>query len=170
MRRILDYLRLLLFTSGLLVGVQVPAFIDQYGKSLEAHLLESSMSLKAFQKDAERYFDGNLDKLIAHYQNNKDPVIIDGGDSIAAIYNRNRTLVQAWKSFTASTYSAYTHVILEPLADIKSEVWNSYTYNIILNLAAIISGLTCGLTLSLLTEISSLLAISALRRLSQRPP
>ena len=170
MRRILDYLRLLVFTSGLLVGVQVPAFIDQYGKSLEAHLLESSMSLKEFQRDAERYFDGSLDKLIAHYQNNKDPVIQDGGDSIAAIYTRNQALVQAWKSFTTSTYSTYTHVILKPLLDIKSEVWGNYTYSIILNPSAIISGLTCAFALSLLIEISSLLVIGTLRRLFLRPP
>lgn len=170
MRRILDYLRLLLFTSGVLIGVQVPAFIDQYGKSLEAHLLESSMSLKEFQKDAEHYFDGSLDELIAHYQNNKDPVIKDGGASIAAIYNRNQALVLAWKSFTASTYSAYTHVILKPLLDIKNEVWNNYTYSIILNTSAIISGLTCGFTLALLIELSSLLVIGAIRQLFQRPP
>ena len=51
MRKILDYLRLLLFTGGVLIGVQVPGFIDQYGKSLEAHLLESSQSLKEFQRE-----------------------------------------------------------------------------------------------------------------------
>jgi len=126
------------------------------------------MSLKAFQKDAERYFDGSLDKLIAHYQNKEDPVIIDGADSIAAIYNRNRTLAQARKSFTASTYSAYKHVILKPLIDIKSEVWDNFTYDIILNPSAIISGLTCGFTLSLLIEISSLLIIGITRQLFKR--
>lgn len=170
MRKILDYLRLLLFTSGVLIGVQMPGFIDQYGKSLEAHLLESSISLNEFQEDAERYFNGSLDKLIAHYQNNKDPVIKDGGDSIAAIYNRNQTLTQAWKSFTASTYSAYTHVILKPLLDIKYEVWSNYTYNIILNPSAIISGLTCGFILSLLIELASLLIIGTIRQLFKRPP
>lgn len=170
MRKILDYLRLLLFTSGVLMGVQIPGFIDQYGKSLEAHLLESSINLNDFQEDAERYFDGGLDKLIAHYQNSKDPVIKDGGDSIAAIYDRNQTLTQAWKSFTASTYSAYTHVILKPLPAIKNEVWRNYTYSIILSPSAIISGLTCGFTLSLLIELSSLLVIGAIRQLIKRPP
>ncbi len=168
MRKIVDYLRLILFTSGLLLGVQVPGFIDQYGKSLQAHLLESSLSLEEFEKDAQRYFDGNLNKLIAHYQNNPDPVIKDGGDSIAAIYNRNLTLTQAWASFTTSAYGAYTHVIFEPLIDIKNEVWSSYTYSIVLNLSAIISGLTCGFLLSLLVELSSLLLIRAIQQLLHR--
>lgn len=170
MRRIIDYLRLLFFTGGVLVGVQVPAFIDQYGKTLEAHLLESSLNLKEFQKDAERYFDGNLDKLIVHYLNNEDPIVKDGGNSIAAIYTRNQTLTQVWKIFTGSTYSAYAHVILNPLKDIKNEVWRNYSYSIILNLSAVISGLTCGFILSLIIDISSLLVIGSIQRLFPRQP
>ena len=168
MSKLLDYLRLLLFTSGVLIGVQIPGFIDQYGKSLEAHLLESSQSLKEFQQDAQRYFDGSLDKLIAHYQDSPDPVIRDGGTSIAAIYNRNLTLVQAWSTFNTSTYSTYTHVILEPLTDIKNEVWRNYTYSIILNGSAIISGLCWGFTLSLVIELCGLLLARAVKPLSHR--
>ena len=165
MRKIVDYLRLILFTSGVLFGVQVPGFIDQYGKILEAHLLESSLSLAEFQKDAQRYFDGNLDKLIAHYQNNPDPVIKDGGASINAIYSRNLKLTQAWTAFSKNTYSAYSHVLLEPLIDIKNEVWSNYTYSIVLNQSAIISGLFCGFLLALLIELSGLLISNLLRQL-----
>ena len=170
MRKILDYLRLILFTSGLLIGVQVPGFIDQYGKSLQAHLLESSLSLKAFQGDAERYFNGNLDQLIAHYQDNPDAVIRDGGASIAAISNRNLLLTQAWTRFTTSPYSAYRHVILQPITDIKDEVWRHYTYNIILNPSAIIVGLTCGMTLSLLAEFINALLVRLIRQLFRPLP
>lgn len=37
-----SYLRLLLFTLGLLLGVQVPGFIDDYAKRVDAHRLETS--------------------------------------------------------------------------------------------------------------------------------
>jgi len=168
MRKILDYLRLLLFTGGVLIGVQVPGFIDQYGKSLEAHLLESGLSLKEFQQDAQRYFDGSLDKLIAHYQHNPDPVIQDGGTSIEAIYSRNQSLTQAWSTFSSGTYNAYTHVILEPLDDIKNEVWSRYTYSIVLNRSAIISGLGCGFILSLVIELSGLLLARVAKPLFNR--
>ncbi|MBQ0720499.1 MAG: DUF2937 family protein [Gammaproteobacteria bacterium] len=168
MRKILDYLRLILFTSGVLIGVQVPGFIDQYGKSLEAHLVESTLSLGEFQEDAQRYFDGSLDKLITHYQNNPDPVIQDGGASIAAIYKRNLKLTQAWAAFSKDTYSAYTHVFLKPIIAIKNEVWNNYTYSIVLNQSAIISGLSCGFILSLLIELSCLLLARTTRLLFHR--
>ncbi len=42
-----SYLRLLLFAFGLLVGVQIPAFMDVYTQRLEAHRLESAHSLEA---------------------------------------------------------------------------------------------------------------------------
>ena len=167
MRRIVDYLRLILFTSGVLLGVQVPGFIDQYGKSLQAHLLESSLSLEEFKKDAQRYFDGDLDKLITHYQNNPDPVIQDGGASISAIHSRNLHLEQAWASFNKNTYSAYSQVLFEPLTDIKNEVWSNYTYSIVLNQSAIISGLCYGFLLALLIELSGLLISNFLKQLSR---
>jgi len=157
MRKILDYLRLLVFAGSVLVGLQVPGFIDQYGNSLEAHLAESSLGLDEFQQDAERYFDGSLDQLIAHYKNSPDPVIRDGGLSLSAIYSRNLILTRAWMAFNTSTYSAYTHVIFAPLNTIKNKVWSNYTYSILLDQSAIISGLSCGLALSLLLDLSALL-------------
>jgi|AZIJ01.1.fsa_nt_gi hypothetical protein len=165
MDKIVDYLRLILFTGGVLLGVQVPAFVDQYGKSLKAHLIESSLSLEQFEKDAKRYFDGDLDQLISHYQSNPDPVIQDGGASIDAIYKRNRDLKMAWATFSKSTYSAYSQVLFTPLADIKDEVWRHYTYTIILNKPAIISGLCCGFLLALLVEASVLIITTLVRKL-----
>jgi hypothetical protein len=45
----LSYLRLVLFTLGLLVGVQVPGFINDYAKRVEAHLIEAQTGLAGFQ-------------------------------------------------------------------------------------------------------------------------
>lgn len=42
-----SYLRLLLFTLGLLLGVQVPGFIDDYAKRVDAHRLEAAQNIQA---------------------------------------------------------------------------------------------------------------------------
>ena len=42
---LLSYLRLVLFAIGLLVGVQVPGFINDYAKRVEAHLIEARQQL-----------------------------------------------------------------------------------------------------------------------------
>ena len=41
----LSYLRLVLFTLGLLIGVQVPGFINDYANRVEAHLIEAQTGL-----------------------------------------------------------------------------------------------------------------------------
>jgi hypothetical protein len=45
-----SYLRLILFTLGLLVGVQVPGFIEDYAKRVDAHRLEAEQGLKGFRE------------------------------------------------------------------------------------------------------------------------
>lgn len=46
---LLSYLRLVLFAAGLLIGVQVPGFINDYAKRVEAHLIEAQNGLRGFQ-------------------------------------------------------------------------------------------------------------------------
>ncbi len=168
MRKILEYLRLILFIGGVLVGIQVPGFVDQYGKSLESHFRESVTSLEGFKDDANKYFNGDLDKLIDHYQGDQDPVFNDGGDSINDIYNRNIMLGKAIEEFNENAYSSYIHVILNPIPEIKNEVWKSYTYNIMLDMPAIIWGLLAGFMLTAIPEFTLFLLISLGRLLKNQ--
>lgn len=148
MHKILEYLGLVVFSTGLLVGIQVPGLVDLYGKLLQARVLESNASVSEFQDDADRYFHGDLDKLVEHYDANTDPVIVSGGESIRAVVTRNRRLQAALEQFRASTVSAYRHAILSPLPEIKAQLWRDYTYRIVLDPAAIGFGVAfalCGL-------------------------
>ena len=45
-----DYLRIILFCSGLLIGIQIPAVVDQYAKRIDAHLTEVLDVLAVFNK------------------------------------------------------------------------------------------------------------------------
>ncbi len=169
MKKIFDYLRLILFISGMLVGIQLPSFIDQYGKNLEAHLLESSTNLEEFRRDAQEFFDGDLDRLIAHYKNKPDPVIRNGGKNINAIYERNLILETAFADFTKNTYSAYVHVAFRSIFDIKNEVLKNYTYNIVLDRSAIIIGVSSGFLFSVLVEFSLSLLVKLGRLFFSKP-
>ena len=46
---LLSYLRLVLFAIGLLVGVQVPGFINDYAKRVEAHLIEAQTGANPYK-------------------------------------------------------------------------------------------------------------------------
>ena len=77
-----SYLRLMLFTCGLLLGVQVPGLINDYSQRVQAHLLESREGLKGFQQTAQRFFNGDLDALVRHYRASDDPVFNSDANSI----------------------------------------------------------------------------------------
>lgn len=150
----MDYFRLIAFLGAALIGVQVPSFVDVYGLQLQAHLNESNLSLSAFQKDADKYFNGDLQQLVSYYQAKPDPIISDGGETIYLLLERNTQLKTAFREFKKSTFNRYTHALYTPLKDIHKETWSSYDYAIKLNTSGIIWALIAGFSLSLLLEIT----------------
>jgi hypothetical protein len=154
MEKITEYSKFILFACGVLVGIQLPGFVGQYGKSLESHYLESNLSLAEFQDDADQYFSGDLLKLIEHYQINPDQVFNAGGESIDAIYNRNQLLESKLVEFNSSEYLAFKQVYLSPVPDIRNEVWSNYTFSVTLDKFAVAFGLLSGFLFALSLEIA----------------
>ncbi|QSX35367.1 DUF2937 family protein [Shewanella avicenniae] len=147
-----DYLRLLLFGLGVLAGIQVPGFVDQYQKSVQAHLAEVSQQLAGFQRDADRYFNGNLEQLISHYGNSNDPVFSAGGSNIGAIAQRQLQLSRAVQGFEGAYWHPYRELLLNPLPDIRAEVWQHFSYQLLLKPEAIAFGLLAGLLTAMFIE------------------
>ncbi len=168
---LIAYLRLVLFFGGVLVGIQLPMFVDQYGKSLESHYLESQRSVGQFRDEAIRHFGGDMDALIAHYRRSGDPVFQDGGESLQALYDRNRELERHLFSFRENAWSAYTQAFFTPVQDVQAEVRKNFSYAIKLDAGAISFGLACGFVLSLIGELllRALAALILPPRRSARP-
>ena len=82
------YSRLFIFAAALLVGIQVPSFIDQYEKRVDAHYQEISINISGFQNTANLLFDGDLQALIVYYQDSGDSVFESDAASISSIVNR----------------------------------------------------------------------------------
>jgi hypothetical protein len=142
MRTILEYLRLALFVGGALIGHR-----------LESHLLESKTSLESFQLDADKYFDGDIENLIQHYANNADPVINDGGESIASLNSRSQFLQRSWGEFNAGFQQRYWHAFVSPVNTIRAETWAGFDFALRLDVSAIIWALSLGFILSALIEL-----------------
>ena len=153
MNKLMEYCRLVLFVFGVLVGIQLPSFVGQYGQSLQARLLESNSSVAVFQDDADRYFGGDMNKLIDHYAKKKDPVINSGGESISALMSRNRYLEVALRDFNQSIYSQYLHVFVRPIIEVRDNVWQHYSFSVVLNMTAILFGLAAGLLGSIVLDL-----------------
>lgn len=151
--RIFDYIRLALFLTGVLAGVQIPAFVDQYKKSVNAHLIEARKSLGQFQADADKHFGGSIEKLIKHYLEKNDPVVKDGGKSITTIYMRVEELKIHQQTLADAVLDGAFYVIFSSDNEIAEEVWKKYTFTVPLTGYAIGWGVCAGILLAMLGDL-----------------
>jgi hypothetical protein len=136
-----SYLRLLLFTFGLLVGVQIPGLINDYTQRVEAHLLESREGL-----------NGDLQALVRHYRASDDPVFNSDADSIDSLVARNRLLEEEWQTLQRPWLVRTWHVLVAADPALREETLKGYSYQILLAPEAIAWGLASAMLLALVIE------------------
>lgn len=149
---LLSYLRLVLFTVGLLFGVQIPGFVSDYAKRVEAHLIEAQQSIKGYNATAAQFFKGDVQALIQHYRESEDPVFRSDADSISALLSRTQILEREWLSMQGPWYAKALHVAVAADADIRRETYNGYTWQVLLAPDVVAWGLICALLLAVLIE------------------
>jgi hypothetical protein len=147
-----SYLRLVLFTAGLLIGVQIPGFISDYTKRVEAHLIEAQKSLGGYNDTAQRFFKGDVQALIQHYRSSDDPVFRTDADNINNLLTRTQTLDREWLALQGPWYMRAYHVLTAADPDIRKETWNGYSWQVLLSPDVIGWGLVCALLFSLVIE------------------
>jgi hypothetical protein len=148
----LSYLRLILFALGLLIGVQVPGFISDYTKRVEAHMLEAQNGLTVFQKTAEQFFNGDLQALVAHYRASEDPVFRSDADSLGHLLTRQRLLDDQWQALQGPWYMRALQVAYAADPAIREETYKGYTYQVLLSPEAIGWGMAFALLFSFVVE------------------
>ncbi|HEY0289137.1 MAG TPA: DUF2937 family protein [Pseudomonas sp.] len=147
-----SYLRLVLFTAGLLFGVQVPGFIADYSKRVEAHLIEAQQGMKGYNETAQRFFNGDVQALIQHYRSSDDPVFRSDADSVSKLMTRAQLLDREWLALQGPWYAKALHVFTAADPDIRKETWNGYSWQVLLTPEVIGWGLAGALLLSLVIE------------------
>ena len=152
-----SYLRLTLFALGLLIGVQVPGFIEAYERHVEARRLEAQQGLEGFQETAGRFFEGDLNALVEHYRASDDPVIQSDARSVSALVGRVRLLEREWRIMQGPWYAQAWHVLVGADRDLRQQVWSSYRFQALLAPEAIAWGIGCALLLAWIVECLYLL-------------
>lgn len=82
------YSLILLACVLLLMGIQIPSFVDQYEKRLDAHFIEVKTNLRGFQQIADRYFGGSLEALINKHEQSGDEIFREEARPIRSMYLR----------------------------------------------------------------------------------
>src|SRR5580658_4213512 len=145
-----NYLRLIAFAFGLLIGIQVPGFVDQYVKRVSAHQIEVSRNFAGFQDTANQYFGGNVEALIAHHNESADAPFRDEAKTIQAMYERLKDFTAELDALRGPLIKQVIHIVFRPNREILGETRAEYSYTVPLNLPAIATGIIIGVVLAAL--------------------
>jgi hypothetical protein len=167
MRQCGDYARLGFFAAALLLGLQIPAFVEQYEQRVDASLIEAKTNLAGFNFTADRYFDGDIKKLIAHYRASNDEVFQQDANSVESIVSRVSYLNEEAASLQGSPLLKAYHVLKSMHTPLFQETLNAYAFVVPLNAFSLMWGAGLAVFLVLLLDISLTCGKSVLRRKSK---
>lgn len=163
------YLMVVVACVSLLVGVQVPNFVDQYQKRVDAHLREATANLRPFQEIADKYFNGSLDRLIELNLKNSAKPLQEEGKAIALILKRKLRFAAEMAALQTNLPMKVLHVLFNGDREMIDETLEQYSYNVPFNQDALLFGAALSILTLLVVEL--LLALIRLARAKAiRPP
>ena len=147
------YIRFAIFATGILIGIQVPSFVDQYAKRIDAHYQEVSFNISGFQKTANSLFGGDLEALIAYYDGSNDTVFRSDSESIRLITDRYYRLENERLALGHNALVVAMHVLFAADQEFFQETLEQYTYTVPLNSIAIEWGLAIAIFSILIIDL-----------------
>jgi hypothetical protein len=144
--------RFLIFGLGLLLGIQVPAFVDQYRLRVDAHYREVSANIAGFQHTADVMFGGSLDALVSYYRESGDQVFQSDAASVQTIVDRYRRFSAEQQIMQGNLAKAAWHVLVAADAELLDETREQYTYTVPLDALALQWGAAIAMLLLILSE------------------
>jgi hypothetical protein len=152
------YLMIVVACIALLIGLQIPNFVDQYQKRVDAHLREVTINLQPFQDIATKYFGGDLNKLIALHRNSGEKPFQEEGAAIEKMVQRKLRFEADLAALRTSLPLKAWHVVFHGDREMIDEALGQYSYAVPLDQDALIFG--AGATLAILLLVELLLALA----------
>ncbi len=147
------YSRLIIFAVGLLVGIQIPNFVDQYERRIDAHYQEVSANISGFQTTADLLFAGDMEELIAYYQQSNDAVFESDAQSIRNIVDRYNRISGERAALSGSALAAAMHIVFYADDEFIAETFAQYGYTVPLNMLAVSWGFALALLLTIAIDL-----------------
>lgn len=126
---------------ALLAGIQVPSFVDQYTKRVDARLAEAQLALKPFQDIAQDFHGGSLDALIEKHAHSQD--ITFQAEALAIAKLRDRVVYLQRQAQELNTDLTHQLLWIATAGDTEmvTETRQHYSFGILLDKTAVICGL-----------------------------
>jgi len=160
--------RLFIFAGGLLLGIQVPNFVDQYERRIDAHYLEVSANISGFQSTADLLFSGDMEALIAYYADSNDLVFESDAQSIRSIVDRYNRISSEREALSGNIFAAVMHVILVADDEFIDETFDQYGYTVPLNLFAVAWGLAIAFFLTIAIDLGLFACVKCARLITRK--
>jgi hypothetical protein len=134
------YLIVVFAGVSLLFGIQVPNFVDQYEKRVDAHLVEVTHTLRPYQEIAARHYNGSLYALIEFHKNATVKTFQEEGAAIDNMYKRKRRFEADRLALKSGFFWKVVHIMINGDRELLNETATQYSYAIPLNQDAVLSG------------------------------
>lgn len=149
---------LFIFCLGGLLGSQGPAFVDQYSKRVDAHLIEARLNFSGFLIIAEQLHGGSVEALIEHHRKSTDLTFHKEADVIEGIYKRVKLLEYEAAAMASNMFYRSFYVLIRADRSLFYETYNSFSAQITFNLETIAFALIVGLVFCIIFKLFSLLS------------
>jgi len=154
--------------GALLIGIQLPNFVDQYEKRLDAHLIEVSTNLKPFQDIANQFHNGSMEELILKHKRSDDLTFNAEGDAIDKMYKRFQRFSSEQAQLQTALPQQLVFIATRADRELVDETRRNYSFGLLLNSEAVITGAVLMLIVVVILELVAAL-VRALTRPTPRP-
>jgi hypothetical protein len=100
----------ILLVSAAVGGGLVPGFIAQYQQRLGGRLDQARLDLAAWQKVADQFFQGNLDRLIQYHLDSNNATFHSEGSVIRSLVDSVRRLQEAVAALQGNVFQQSTYL------------------------------------------------------------
>lgn len=131
-----------LFTITVILGMQLPAFINAYVQRLSGHLNEANIQLSKFEEIAKFQYQGDIDKLVNAYLKNTDFSIQQTGKMIAELINRTEHFQVHMDALNSGEYiERVKYFLLNLDHSLARDTLNYFELSLPLTFEAVITGI-----------------------------
>lgn len=164
MTKLHHYVSMIVFTLGFVVGIQVPNFVDQYVKRVDAHFQEANQHLQGYQKIADLNHGGDLNRLIQRHAESSDATFREETEVIQNLVGNQQRYLNEKQAMMQPWWRRIMHMVVEGDRQILQQTYQQYAPGVPLSLEAVAAGFSVAMLFCVILELTAglLIALSGL--------
>lgn len=147
------YLILFVGAGALLIGVQIPNFLTQYQQRLDAQLTEALVYYAQYQKIADTYYGGDIEKVIAAHENSEQPAFQAEVEPLRDLVARVKNFRYQQQLMQGDYVTQLWNLATQADPELRAATWREYSYNVPLSQRAVVTGLIVAFLLVVLMDL-----------------